>query len=192
MMVSPDRNYKVVTAPASEPVTASDAKLYTRIATDIEDSLVERWIKAGRKAAEWYQHRAYITQTLEIVYDSWPATCFALPRPPLVSINSIKYYDTNNTEYTVDSSTYFVDTVSTPGRVSLNYAGTWPTIVLRPIAGFIVNYDAGYGAASDVPDVVKDAIYLYCAYRYENRIAEDGTIPDAFYNILQPDRIEDR
>ena len=103
-----------------------------------------------------------------------------------------KYYDTDNVEYTLDSSKYFVDADSTPARISLNYGESWPSVTLRPIKGLVINYDAGYGTASDVPDRIKDAIYLYCAYRYENRIAEDGTVPPAFYNILQPDRIEDR
>ena len=47
----------------------------------------------------------------------------------------------------------------------------------------------GYGTADDVPQRVKDAIYLFCGYRYENRIAEDGTIPTAFYDLLRPQRL---
>ena len=186
------RNFTVVTAPSTEPVTSADVKLYARVDTSVEDTLIDTWIASGRTAAEDYQHRAYITQTIEVSYDYWPDTELILPRPPLVSVNSIKYYDTDNVEYTISASDYFVDTISTPGRVALNYGESWPSITLRPIRSFVINYDAGYGAAGDVPDRIKDAIYLYCAYRYENRIAEDGTVPPAFYNILQPDRIEDR
>lgn len=186
------RNFDVVTPPAVEPVTADNVKIYTRVDSSVEDVLINTWIESGRVAAEDYQHRAFITQTLELAYDCWPDTVINLPRPPLAVVNSVKYYDTDNTENTLDSSEYFVDTSSTPGRISLNYAGSWPSVVLRPIRGLVVNFDVGYGDADAVPDRVKDAIYLYCAYRYENRIAEDGTVPKAFYDILQPDRIEDR
>lgn len=186
------RSFNIVNPPASEPVTAEDVKLYTRISTSIEDTLVDTWIQSGRLAAEDYQHRAYITQTIELAYDGWPDKEICLPRPPLTQVNSIKYYDTDNVEYTIDPSEYFVDTNSTPGRLSLNYGLSWPTVILRPIRGLVINYNAGYGDAEAVPKRIKDALYLYCAYRYENRIAEDGTVPDAFYNILQPDRIEDR
>ncbi|MBT53753.1 MAG: hypothetical protein CMF72_10195 [Mameliella sp.] len=186
------RNFKVVTAPVAEPVTSSDVKLYSRVDTSIEDTLIDTWIASGRITAEDYQHRAYIAQTLELSYDYWPDTEILLPRPPAITVNSVKYYDTDNVEYTLDSSKYFVDADSTPARISLNYGESWPSVTLRPIKGLVINYDAGYGTASDVPDRIKDSIYLYCAYRYENRIAEDGTVPPAFYNILQPDRIEDR
>lgn len=186
------RNFKVVTAPATEPVTAADVKLYSRIYTDVEDASVNTWISAGRIAAEDYQHRAYVTQTIELSYDYWPEKVINLPRPPTATVNSVKYYDEDNVEATLDASKYFVDVDSTPGRIALNAGESWPSVTLRPIRGLVINYDAGYGTASDVPERVKDAISLYCAYRYENRIAEDGTIPEAFYNILQPDRIEDR
>jgi uncharacterized phiE125 gp8 family phage protein len=167
--------------------------LYTRVDTSIEDTLIDTWISSARIAAEDYQHRSYITQIIDLAYDYWPSGEILLPRPPTIAVNNIKYYDTNNLEYTVDSSLYFVDVNATPARIVLNDGQSWPNVTLRPIRGFVVNYGAGYGATgSDVPDRIKDAIYLYCAYRYENRIAEDGTIPKAFYDILQPDRIEDR
>lgn len=188
-----DRSIKIITAPSSEPVTATEVKLYTRVSSTVEDSLINIWIKAGRLQAEWYQHRSFILQTLEIYYDDFPENVFTLPRPPLIEVNSIKYYDSGNNETTLDSSVYDVDTSSTPGRIALSYGEIWPTTPLRSINGVIVNYNAGYGSeASDVPENVKDAIMLYCAYRYENRIAEDGTVPPAFYHLLQPDRIEDR
>lgn len=187
------RNFKVVTAPATEPVTAADAKLSARIYTDVEDTLVDTWISAGRIAAEDYQHRAYITQTIELSYDHWPELVLELPRPPAITVNSVKYYDEDNVEYTLAASTYFVDVDSTPSRIALNSRESWPSVTLRPIKGLVINYDAGYGAAgSDVPETIRNAIYLYCGYCYENRIAEDGTIPEAFYRILQPNRIEDR
>jgi uncharacterized phiE125 gp8 family phage protein len=57
------------------------------------------------------------------------------------------------------------------------------------MAGFRVTLLAGYGDPVDVPDTVKDAICLYCAYRYENRTAESGEAPKQFYDLLTPDRM---
>jgi uncharacterized phiE125 gp8 family phage protein len=187
-----DRNFKIITGPATEPVTATEVKLYSRVFTAVEDSLVDIWIRAGREAAEWFQHRAYITQTIELAYDYWPPSVILFPRCPLVSVTSVNYYDEDGTENTFSSDNYQVDTRHTPGRLLLNKNITWPTTQLRSGAGVVITYVAGFGTADDVPRSVKDAIMLYCAYRYENRIAEDGTIPDAFYDILQADRIEDR
>lgn len=186
------RNFKVVTGPATEPVTSSDVKLYSRVYTDVENVLIDTWIASARIAAEDYQHRAFITQGIALSYDCWPREVILLPRPPAIAVQSIKYYDESNVEATVDPATYFVDVDSTPARIVLNSGESWPSVTLRPIKSVIINYTAGYGDAVDVPQTVKDAIYLYCAYRYENRIAEDGTVPPAFYDILQPNRIEDR
>jgi uncharacterized phiE125 gp8 family phage protein len=176
-------------APIEEPVTVAEVKLYTRVYHDVEDALIAQWIKSGRKAAEDYQHRSYVTQTWVMNLDSFPCSQILLPRPPLVSVESIKYYDTDNVEYTVDAATYYVDSSSEVGRLSLNYGISWPTITLRPINAVKITFVTGYGAPEDVPDQFKDAIYLYCAYRFENRIAESGTIPRAFFDILRPDRM---
>lgn len=180
---------KVIIKPASEPVTVDEVKLYTRIPHTVEDSLISIWIEAARKAAEDYQHRTYVTQTWTLFFDRFPGSCFLIPRPPLISIESIKYYDTDNVETEFDSSNYFVDTTSEVGRVSLNFGGQWPAITLRPINGVMVTFVCGYGAALDVPDDVKEAIMLYCAWRYENRTAEAGELPRNFYDILNPDKL---
>ena len=181
-------NHFLVTAPLVEPVTVDEVKLYTRVYHDVEDTLIAQWIKSGRKLAEEYQHRSYIEQTWGMNLDSFPCSYIEIPRPPLMSVESIKYYDVDNVEYTVDSNDYYVDVTSAVGRISLNNGVSWPFISLRPINGVVITFVAGYGDTDDVPDQCKDAIYLYCAYRFENRTAEAGTIPKAFFDILTPDR----
>jgi uncharacterized phiE125 gp8 family phage protein len=181
---------KLITGPSAEPVTAAEVKIYTRISHSVEDSLINDWIKSARIRFEDYQQKGYISQTRKAICDNWPEIVFDIPRGPLISVQSVKYYDVNNTEYTLSSDNYYIDTTREPGRFALNDGVVWPSVTLRPINGFEVNYTIGYGTeASDVPQTVKDAIYLYCAYRYENRIAEDGDIPEAIRSILVPDRM---
>lgn len=184
------RNFRVITGPTVEPVTVDEVKLCTRVAHTVEDTLIAQWIKAARKMAEEYQHRTFLQQTYVLTFDEYPNRCFDIPQPPLIEVTSIKYYDTDNTEYTLDSSNYFVDLTSEVGRVSLNYAINWPTTLLRPINGLVVEFVAGYGTtADDVPESVKNAIYLYCTHMYENRDNEAGTVPEQFFDILRPDRM---
>jgi len=184
------RYYRLITAAASEPVTAADVKLYARVAHTVEDTLVASWIKAAVKLAEDYQHRAYIEQTWRLAYDSYPGRCIFVPRPNLISVESIKYYDTDDAETTFDSGSYFVDTNSEVGRIVLNDGAVWPSVSLRPVNSVIIEFKAGYGADADaVPDSVKNAIYIYCTHMYENREAENGTIPIEFYDLLRPDRM---
>ncbi len=184
------RFYRLNVAAATEPVTVDNVKLYARVAHSVEDTLITTWIKAARKLAEDYQHRSYIEQTYRLTYDSFPARCIDMPRPPLISVQSVKYYDTDDVEVTFDAANYSIDLIAEVGRLALNFGISWPTVTLRPINGLIIDFTTGYGAtATAVPDSVKNAIYLYCTYMYENREAESGDIPQAFYDLLKPDRM---
>jgi len=181
---------RVKTAAASDPVTVAEVKLNARVAHSVEDALIEQWIKAATKMAGEYQHRSYVKEVYRLIFDKYPPSCFDLPMSPLISVDSVKYYDTDDNEATFADTNYFIDTISEVGRFSLNDNAVWPTTTLRPINSVIVEFTSGYGDdATAVPDSVKNAIYLYCTFMYENRDAEAGTIPKAFFDILKPDRM---
>lgn len=184
------RSYRLNVAASTEPVTTDEVKLYARVAHSVEDTTITSWIKAARKLAEDYQHRSYISQTYKLVYDGFPESCIDFPRPPLISVESVKYYDTDDTETIFDSDNYSLDLISEVGRLALNYGVSWPNVALRPLNSVIIDFTTGYGAnATTVPDSVKNAIYIYCTHMYENREAENGTIPEEFYDLLRPDRM---
>jgi uncharacterized phiE125 gp8 family phage protein len=151
---------KLITAPQAEPITLAEAKSHLRITANDEDALIETWIKAAREYCEGYQNRAYITQTWELALDSFPnERIMKIPLPPLQSVTSIKYYDTEGTETVFPSDDYEVDTYSEPGRISLGYGKSWPSSILRPVNGVIITFTAGYGdTAADVSEKVKQAI----------------------------------
>jgi uncharacterized phiE125 gp8 family phage protein len=192
---------RLITAPTIEPVTVAEVKSHTHISSDAsEDANIAMWITTARKLAEDYQRRAYIRQTWELAFDRFPAMPLDIPRPPLIDIVSVKYYATDNTEYTYDLSNLIIDTSTEPGRISLRYLLTWPTTTLRPIDAIKIRYDCGYSStgdtltttespdASHVPEYIKDAIHIYCAYRYENRACEAGDVPQQFYHMLGNER----
>lgn len=191
-------SYKVTSAPSVEPVTVSEVKTHTRISGSDQDDMIEKWIKSGRELAESYQRRAFITQTIEVSFDGFPLVPLLLPRSPVQEVTEMKYYETDNTENIIYSSTspvgtegnYYIDTDSKPARVTLAYGYTWPATTIREINSFKITYTAGYGdAADDVPENIKDAILLYCDWRYENRAAETNAVPEQFYNLLDMQRI---
>lgn len=192
---------KLISAPTVEPVTTAQVKTYAHIDHSTEDSLIAQWIKSGRILAENYQRRAYMRQTWRVIFDYLPAMPIYIPRPPLVEVKSVKIYDTADTETDLTLSTYFhIDTNSEPGRIGFKYGKTWPSSTVRDLEGLIIEYVAGYNIAgstttteapdsTDVPENVADAIYLYCTYRNENRTAEEGSVPEQFFDLLHPDRI---
>jgi uncharacterized phiE125 gp8 family phage protein len=136
-----------------------------------EDDLLTALITVARDYCEQYQNRQYVTAIWVLWLDDWPSNNFIrIPLPSLQDIVSVKYYGTDNTEYTMDESDYFIDYKSEPGRVVLAYGETWPLETLRPANGVYVEFEAGYGdTAADVPKRVKQAMLLLIGHLYERR-----------------------
>lgn len=192
-------NYRRTTAPVSEPVSIEEVKLNAHIDHDVEDDIIHDWIKAGVVAAENFQWRSFCTQEWEMVFDCFPPSLLVIPRPPLKSIVSIKYYDEDNNEFDFDLNDIDIDTVSCPGRIMLSKNVYWPSVTLRNLNGVIITFISGYGTGDDltttndsdvesIPKSVKLALYQYCTWANENREGEDD-IPKSFYAILRPDRV---
>lgn len=171
---------KQTSAPATEPVTLEEIKLHLRVDTEDEDDWLTARITAARVFCEEFQRRGFITQTWELWLDAWPDKGYIeIPLPPLQSVTSVKYYDTDDTEATFSSDCYFVDSKSESGRIGLNYGEVWPSTTLRPMNGICVTFKAGYGDADDVPESVKQAMLLLIAHWYENRetVISSGAMP---------------
>ncbi|UCD58645.1 MAG: phage head-tail connector protein [Candidatus Hydrogenedentota bacterium] len=162
---------KLKTPPASEPVTLTEAKNHLKVDTSDDDSLISSLITAARDLAERETRRAFITQTWQMYLDSVAAE-FEIPKPPLQSVESIKVVDQDGNETTVDSSYYDVDLAqNSPGRVKLKSGCCWPTH--RGFASFIIEFKAGYGdAATDVPEALKQGLFVLMGHMYENRGSE--------------------
>ena len=188
---------KLITAPATEPVTSSEAKSHLRVDTTADDTLIGTLITAARQHVENHLRRALITQTWELVMDAFPAgDVIRLPRPPLVSVTSIKYTDVAGSESTFSSAAYVVDTDSTKGRVVLKSGESWPSDTLAAANGVRVRYVAGYGSAAAVPNPIRQAILLLIGTLYENResvlVAQGVTVaqlPFGVEALLMPYRI---
>ena len=188
---------KLITAPATEPVTTSEAKSHLRVDTTADDTLIGTLITAARQHVENHLRRALITQTWELVTDAFPVgDVIRLPLPPLVSVTSIKYTDKDGNESTLSSAAYVVDTDSTKGRVVLKSGETWPSDTLAAANGVRVRYVAGYGEASAVPRPIRQAILLLIGTMYENResvlVAQGVTVAQLPFGVdalLMPYRI---
>ena len=85
--------------------------------------------------------------------------------PPLQSVTSIKYYDSNGIQQTLDPSAYLVDVVSEPGRITPAPNTTWPATQARANAIEIIHV-TGYAS---VPEGIKAWMKIRVATMYENR-----------------------
>jgi len=107
-----------------------------------------------------------MTQTYNLFYDEFPPY-IDLQVGDVASVTHIKYYDADNTLQTLATDQYDVDTKVRPGRIYESEDGDFPNTYERPNA-VEVEFIVG-GAASDVPEPIKMAMYLIIGRYYENR-----------------------
>lgn len=176
---------RLKTPPVNEPMSLQEAKDHLKVDLVDDDSYIDPLITAARLEAEDFMERALVTQTWELFLDCFPATTWhpiLVPRPPLLSITSIKYIDTDGIEQTWAASEYKVDTASTPGRIYPAFGKSWPSTRLEANA-VTIEFLAGYGPnAQDVPENIVHAIKLILSDRYEHR----GSIAAGFKAELIP------
>ena len=144
---------RVVTAPAYQPVTRSEAKLWCRIDDDItdQDDVVDMLIAAATARAELITSRAFIQRDLQLILPAFPVDTIELPHPPLVEVGSITYLDEDGVEQTLSTSLYDVHDWREPGFVIRAYDEIWPATRSRPDA-VRVNYTAGYDPVGSPTD----------------------------------------
>jgi uncharacterized phiE125 gp8 family phage protein len=162
----------LVTGPVSEPLSTDEFKDFARITDSIEDHLIDSFGLAAREKVEDDTRRALITQTWDWILDEFPDSSDAaltVPLPPLQSITSITYVDTNGTSQTWSADEYQVDSASRQGRIMPAYGESWPD-TRDEMNAATVRYIAGYGDnAVDVPERLLQAMKVLVATWYEHR-----------------------
>jgi uncharacterized phiE125 gp8 family phage protein len=198
------RGSVLVTAPATEPVTASELRTHLRAdSTELPDAEANGIIAEARSYIENETGVAMISQTWRLAIDRWPAGGEAWwdgvremsitelyrsnslqsvtpPRWPLASITSITTFDEDSNSTSVTTANVFdVDTYRIPGRITLKRGQTWP-IALRASNAIEIVYVAGYANAAAVPATMKRAVKQLAAFLYSNR-GDDCDPVDAYH-----------
>lgn len=175
----------------SGPLTTAALKLHLKVDFDDDDDLIDQLILAATQYCQNFQNRIYVSASQTMVLDWW-SNIIVPPWSPLVTVDSIVYVDTNGDDQTLSSSLYRVDTVNEPGRITRAFNESWPDI--RNVTNAItITYTAGYGAAADVPDDVKNAIKLlvksWWAHREDSGEIKLFKSPTGVDALLWPNRV---
>lgn len=164
--------YKLITPPTVEPITVEEAMAFIRVDDDEETPIIGSLIKMAREYVELHTGRALIRQTWKATFDSWPRLTrrITLDKLPLISVDSVTYYDADNVAGTV-----FTDFVSelgdgaTPGFIERDFAAEWPDVYSRKNA-ISITFKAGYGTTgASVPASLKHAMLLLVSNYYDQR-----------------------
>lgn len=184
----------VVTGPTQEPVTLGETKDHLRVTEPDDDGLLAGYILAARRYAENYTRRAFCTQTLDYTIDHrWPYECvdgyykrrIYLPVPPLQSVSSISYVDTDGNTQTLDSSQYVVKTDETLGTIEEAYGVTWPEVRCQ-VSAITVRFVAGWTMA---PDEIRTALMFHVEMMLDRDPDSAKFLESARDALLDPYRV---
>jgi uncharacterized phiE125 gp8 family phage protein len=146
-------------APASEPVTLAEAKLYLRVDQTTEDALISDLIVAARMMAEGWLKKSLISQSWKLSYDDGIPDYVPLPMGPVSAIASVVLVNRDASTSTVSAGSYYLNAAQ--DALMMDNA-----LIAHRIE---INYSTGYGAASAVPKPIKQGMLCHIAALYDSR-----------------------
>ena len=182
---------KIITPPASEPITLEMARKQCKVdaegspPTHEDDDIIELFVSAAREWCEAYLGRAVAPTLVEISLDAFPDAEITLESGPVLGVSGLYYLDEDGIEQTLDPSVYRLDTTEPVAVLRLNTDESWPATENTTDA-VRVQYTIGYSASGDspqdapLPKSIQVAILLLVAHLYENR---SNTVVQALSNI---------
>ena len=176
----------VVTAPTLEPLTLDEAKKQVEVASSdtYHDEHLIRLIQQAREQWETDTDSACLTQTLRVYLDAFCDIAIDLPRRPIQSISTVKYYDGSNVLQTLSSSVYSLNAAER--EVELAYNQSWPSTVLGRWDAVQITYIAGYTSRQLVPMLARQAMLLLVGYYFEANRGDNDRQNDlrAYENLV--------
>lgn len=173
---------------AAEPITLDQAKMHLHVVGFDEDSYISGLITAARQMAEGRLNRTLLQRQLVTKFYARDSS-FYLPRPPVVSVDTVSYVDNDGAEQIVDVTGYRLEGSEVP-RLFASRDATWPHL-LSDVGEFTVRYTAGY-AEGEVPQPIIQWMLLVIAAMFAHRESMTAgvkveMIPEEFNRwLLQP------
>jgi len=162
------KTYQVITAASTFPVSLTEAKAHLKVDTTADDTYIESLIKAATQLSEEYTNRFFINTVIDQTCSSFKEL-ETLFKSKVNDVQYVKYYDSDNSLQTLSATVYDKMLSYEPSQIQLADGQSFPSITKRNDA-VIARYTVGYGSsASDVPEIIKQAILLTIANFYENR-----------------------
>lgn len=179
---------QLVTPPAIEPISRTQAKNHVRLTTTDEDTWIDAAVMAARQACETRAQNQLVAARWKLLLDSFPGSAdgeavsyvpwgktFGLPsnaiilsKAPVLQIASITYLDMAGATQTLtagQANDYVSDVGNEPVlsagivRITPPFGKVWPANVMPQIGSVQVTFDLGYAAALTA-DASADTVYV--------------------------------
>ncbi len=175
---------EIVTPPTETPVSVAELKSHLIVDHSSDDTLIGEYLKAAVAELDpplGILGRAMVEQTLKLHLPVFNGRTIKLPYPPLISVESVKYTDTDGIEQTVDSDEYEVIIHQEPGYIALLDGESWPTDLAETEYPVRIEFKCGYettvtdpGTDDEVrtitvPQGIRQYIKLLVAEMYKER-----------------------
>ncbi|MEJ0009857.1 MAG: phage head-tail connector protein [Alphaproteobacteria bacterium] len=156
---------KLITPPASEPLSLTEAKSFLRVEDTSQDDVITRAITAARQAAEQYLRCALLPQTWEYAIANPLRTEIRLPFGPAQSITGVATTDESGATATLAGSAY---------RLSVD-GGLVIFLQRLRCVSVAITYSASIAADADaVPALIKQGMLHHVAAIFEQRDGNAG------------------
>jgi uncharacterized phiE125 gp8 family phage protein len=173
---------------ASEPVTLSEVKDHLKIDGTDEDTYLTSLITASRQMLESELERSFITQTWKMYLPYFPLGEINIPKGKVLTVESVEYYDSNNSLQTVSTDEYKTSLGADIGKIKA--VESWPLTNTDHPDAVVITFTAGYGAsADDVPNGLKQALLILIAdshnFRQSYTKVKNSVLPNGkpFYQM---------
>jgi uncharacterized phiE125 gp8 family phage protein len=165
-----------VAAPSVEPVNLAEVKKFLRIEHSDEDTLLNSFIAAARRAAEEYMSRSLMLQQWKLSYDGYPPQTVCLPYGPVNSVVSVNIVQVDDSSAVLAPESYYL----TPARDMVVFE-------VIPCGHRVeITYEAGAALQSDIPPSIQQGLISHVAALYEYR--ERAVMPESTKALYAPYR----
>lgn len=169
-------------APTENPITRAEVKAHLRIDHTDEDTRLDALIAAATAYVDGYDGvlgRCLVTQTWRHVFPGWGDCRLRLAMPGASSV-TVNYIDPEGVSQTLAADQYEIVEDSLATVIIPTDGSVWPNLdyIANPVRVTAVH---GYGAATAVPEPIKQAMLLMVGDWFEHRgtvaTGTAGTIP---------------
>ena len=113
--------------PYTEIMTLQQALDHCAADTDIHSSIIEEYLKASIIVAEEKLQRSIVTHSITLTKKSLQQTMHLL-MPPVKAVASVKYYDTDGVQQTIDPSNYITELVGDNPSIRIKDSYSIPSV----------------------------------------------------------------
>ena len=165
----------LVTAPVGQVITVQDMTAFGYVVEPEQFGVLGDCIDAATKVVEGDSGRQLLTATYDVHWRRFPGAWgeLVLPRVPVASVTSVKYYDAAGTQQTLSALLYTVNDGSAHASAYIMPAFNeqWPTTYGHD-RDVTVRFVCGYGDREDIPKPLKLQVAILSMGLFRERMPQ--------------------